>query len=88
MENLKLTSIRLSKSVLARANEIAKVVKYYSTSDVIRLAIWVGLKFMKPGVIIVLMQMKLRESVNATKYSAGDVLQSIGDSLENLKSLE
>lgn len=79
MEVLKLTSIRLSKSALAQAAILGRALGYWKTSDVIRVAIWVGLKFMKPGVIHLFLHMMLEEEVKGIKYSAKDVLRTAGE---------
>lgn len=88
MEILKLTSIRLSKSALARANELGRSIGYYRTSDVLRVAIWLGLKFIKPGVLHEFLQMMWQEESNGADYCAADVLRAAGEKLENIKSLE
>lgn len=88
MEILKLTSIRLSKSALARANQLGRSIGYYKTSDVLRIAIWLGLKFLTPVVLQKFMLMMCQEEINGTEYSAGDILRTIGELLENHKSLE
>lgn len=88
MEILKLTSIRLSKSALSQANQLSRSLGYWRTSDVLRVAIWIGLKFIKPGVLHELLQMMWQEEVNGANYSPRDVLRTAGESLENLKSLE
>lgn len=79
MEVLKLTSVRLSKSALAQAAVLGKHLGYYRTSDVIRVAIWVGLKFMKPGVLHEYLQMMWEEEEKGIKYSARDVLRTAGE---------
>lgn len=88
MEILKLTSIRLSKSVLAKAAAIADTLGIYQSSNVIRLAIWVGLKVVKPGVLHILCHMMWEEEEKGIVYSVDDVLRAAGVKLENLKSLE
>lgn len=88
MENLKLTSIRLSKSALASAKELARTTEYYRPSDILRVAIWLGLKFLKPGVLHKFMHMIWEEEVNGADYCAADVLRTAVDSFKNLKSLE
>lgn len=88
MEVLKLTSIRLSKSALAQAAILGRNLGYWKTSDIIRVAIWVGLKFMKPGVLHQYLQMMWQEENNAVSYSLEDVLRTAGVKLENLKNVE
>lgn len=76
MEVLKLTSVRLSKSALANAAKLGRELGYYSTSEIIRVAVWIGLKFMKPGVIHQLLDMMWEEEEKGIKYSAKDVLRT------------
>lgn len=88
MEVLKLTSIRLSKSALSHANQLAKSLGYYRSSDVIRIAIWIGLKFLKPGVVQEFLKMMWEEEEHFAYYDAQDVLRAAGIELENLKNQE
>lgn len=88
MEVLKLTSIRLSESVLKEAKELGKNLGYYRTSDMLRVAIWVGLKFMKPGVLHVFLRMMWQEEINNAQYNAWDVLRAAGEKLEKPESSE
>lgn len=76
MEILKLTSIRLPKSALSRAAGLARSLGYYKTSDVIRLAIWVGFKILKPGVLQKLMQMMWQEETRGVCFTLEDVLHT------------
>ena len=85
MEILKLTSIRLSKSVLAQANELGHLLGYWKTSDVLRVAIWVGLKILNPGVLRELLHMMWEEEALGKHYSTMDVLRTAVKELENLK---
>lgn len=86
MEILKLTSIRLSKSSLSVANALAKKLGYYRSSEVLRVAIWVGLKALKPGVMRSLLHMMWEEEEGFAYYGLEDVLRAAGIELENLKS--
>lgn len=79
MEVLKLTSIRLSKSALSRAEGLAHSLGYYKTSDVIRLAIWVGFKVLKPGVLQKLMQMMWKEETRGVYFTIEDVIHTAGE---------
>ncbi len=88
MEILKLTSIRLSKSSLSQAAALGRGLGCFRQSDVLRVAIWIGLKFLKPGVIHEFMHMMWQEEVNGAEYCAADVLRTAGEMLENHKSLE
>lgn len=78
MEVLKVTSIRLPKAYLEAASKISKGFKYYYTSDVLRIAIWVGLKFMKPGVLHQLQNMVWKEEIGLKSYTIEDVLRTAG----------
>ena len=86
MENLKLTSIRLSKTTLAKANAIGHSFGYYQTSYVLRLAIWLGLKMFKPGVLRKLSHMMWEEEELGACYTLEDVLRAAELMLENHKS--
>lgn len=78
MEILKLTSIRLSKSALAKAAAIASTRGYYQSSNIIRLALWVGLKVVKPGVLQTLFHMMWLEEEKGEDYTLEDVLRAAG----------
>lgn len=79
MEVLKLTSVRLSKSALANAAKLGRELGYYRTSEIIRLAVWIGLKFMKPGVIHQLLDMMWKEKLGWKSYSPRDILRTAGE---------
>lgn len=76
MDILKLTSIRLSKASLSQAAELGKRLGYYQSSHIIRLAIWVGLKVLRPGVILDLTRMMGKEELEKAHYSLEDVLRA------------
>ena len=78
MENLKLTSIRLSKNALAKANEIARAFGYYQSSHIIRIALWVGLKVIRPGVLPKLIYMMWEEEDLGVEHSLEDVMRAAG----------
>lgn len=48
MENLKMYSLRVEPEFLKKADNVAESLSYHTRSDVLRLAIWVGLKFINP----------------------------------------
>lgn len=79
MEILKLTSIRLTKSALSQAAGLAHSLGYYKTSDVIRLAIWVGFKVLKPGVLQKLMTMMWKEESRGVYFTIDDVIRTAGE---------
>ena len=78
MENLKLTSIRLSKESLSKAADLGNRLGYHQSSYIIRLAIWVGLKVLRPGVIHTLLHMMWEEERNGKEYSLEDVIRAAG----------
>lgn len=86
MEVLKLTSIRLSKSALAKAYALSRELGFYQSSHVIRIAIWVGLKVLTPGVLHRLSMMMWDEEDKGRNFSLEDVLRAADVLLENPKS--
>lgn len=86
MEILKLISIRVSELTLDKAKAFADNLRYYSTSDVLRVAIWIGLKFLKPGILHVFLEMMWQEEINKATYTPRDVIHAAGEELEKLKS--
>lgn len=78
MECLKLTSIRLSKDSLDKASKLGRELGYYKTSDVLRVAIWLGLKFLKPGVLHKYLDMMWKEELGWYHFSLVDVLRTAG----------
>ena len=78
MEKLKLTSIRLSKASLSKAADLGRRLGYYQSSYVIRLAIWIGLKVLRPGVMHTLLHMMWEEEANGKEYSLEDVIRAAG----------
>ena len=85
MEYLKLTSIRLPKEYLVAADKLTDNLGYYKRSLILRVAIWVGLKFIKPGVLHKLLEMMWEEEIGRKSYSLEDVLRTAGtlDSVEH-----
>ena len=79
MEILKLISIRLSKSSIDKAKVIASSVGYYGASEVLRVAIWLGLKCITPGVLHKLLHMKWVEEEIGVYYTLEDVIKTVGD---------
>ena len=76
MEPLKLTSIRLERQSLEQANDIAKEHLYYSSSDVIRTALWVGLKIVNSRNLPRLSYLHWDEDAHGAHYGPGDVLHT------------
>lgn len=78
MKVLKLTSIRLPKAYLEAASKVGRDFGYYQTSQVLRVAIWLGLKFIKPGVLRKLLDMMWEEEENSKHFTLEDVLRTAG----------
>lgn len=78
MEVLKLTSIRLSKAALDAASKLGRDLGYYRTSDVLRVAIWLGLKFIRPGVLHELLHMMWVEETEHKSFTLEHVLRTAG----------
>lgn len=78
MECLKLTSIRLSKASLNKASELARTLGYYQTAQVIRIAIWIGLKCITPGVLFKLSHLMWEEEERDRSVTLEDVLHTAG----------
>ena len=78
MEILKLTSIRLSKDSLAAAAKLGRDFGYNSSSEVLRVAIWLGLKLISPGVLRQLLRMKWEEEMSMKSFTLEDVLRTAG----------
>lgn len=85
METLKLTSIRLEKSSLEQANRIAKEFGYYQSSNVIRAALWVGLKIVNSNNLRRLSQLKYLEEDGLAYYRIEDVIQATGQNNEGAR---
>lgn len=78
MEKLKLTSVRLPESSLASASELSTGFWHYTSSDIIRIAIWVGLKVLYLGTICKLARMMYEEEKTGKRYTLEDVLRTAG----------
>lgn len=78
MEKLKLTSIRLSVETLDRAERLSWDSEFYTTSDILRIAIWIGLKFMHSGIISKLLIMMSKEELGKEIVTLEDVLHTAG----------
>lgn len=79
MEVLKLISIRLSKASIGKAREIGNSVGYYRGSDVLRVAIWIGLKCITPGVLHRYLHMMWEEEERGKYYTIEDVIRTAGE---------
>ena len=78
MSKLKLTSIRVSTESLDSAHALSKQMNYYSPSDVLRLAMWVGLKVITPSCASKLMGMMWKEEAELDIITLESVLRTAG----------
>lgn len=78
MEKLKLTSVRLSKGTLDSASKLSNAENYLCTSDILRIAIWLGLKLMRAGVLLQLQHMMAQEETGWKSYTLEEVLRILG----------
>ena len=76
MEKLKLTSIRLDRQSLEQANRIGREYNHYMSSDVIRTALWAGLKIVNSRNLILLSHLHWDEYANGARYKLEDVIQA------------
>lgn len=85
METLKLTSIRLEKRSLEQANRIAKEFHCYMTSDVIRTALWVGLKIVNSRNYAKLSHLHWDEEDHGVLHELEDVLRAAAQNKEGAR---
>lgn len=85
MEPLKLTAIRLDKQSLEQANILAKEYHYYLGSDVIRTAIWVGLKIVNSRNLPRLSHLHWDEDAHGARYGLEDVLHAAAQNNEGAR---
>lgn len=78
MSKLKLTSIRVSTDSLDSAHYLSKQMNYYSPSDVLRLAMWVGLKVITPKCATKLMGAMWKEEADLDIITLEHVLRTAG----------
>lgn len=78
MSNLKLTSIRVSTESLDSAHALAKQLGYYNPSDVLRLAMWIGLKVVTNRCASNLFSMMWKEEAGLDIITTADVLRTAG----------
>lgn len=88
MSELKIVSLRLESDSLKWADKMAFDLNYYSRSDIIRLAIWVGEKVISSRQVPILTKLKWDEECRGASVLLEDVLHAAGVELENLKRLE
>lgn len=88
MDELKLCSLRLEIVSLEWADQVAFNSSYWSRSDVLRLAIWVGSKIITPHHLHDIAVLKWNEDFKGTSVTLENVLRTVGIELENLKSQE
>lgn len=85
METLKLTSIRLDRQSLEQANNIAKEYRYYSGSDVIRTALWAGLKIVNSHNLPRLSTLHWDEDAHGAHYGLEDVIRTAAQNKEGAR---
>lgn len=78
MENLKLTSIRISVASLDAAHNLSRQLTYYNPSDVLRLAMWIGLKVMSPNCMSALISKMFDDEAGFDVVTLEDVLRTAG----------
>lgn len=78
MEILKLTSIRVPNEYLVAADKLGGNLGYYRRSLILRVAIWLGLKLIKPGVIRRYLDMMWKEELGQGNFTLEDVLHAAG----------
>lgn len=83
MAKLKLTSIRIPESSLDSASELSTGFWHFTSSDIIRIAIWVGLKVLYLGTISQLAKMMWEEETKGKCFTLEDVLRTAGVLKEN-----
>lgn len=85
METLKLTSIRLEIQSIEQANNIAKDFHYYSSSDVIRTALWAGLKIVNSHNLPRLSKLHWDEDAHGVHHGLEDVLRAAAQNNEGAR---
>lgn len=88
MSELKIVSLRLESDSLQWADKMASDLHYYSRSDIIRLAIWVGTKVIISSKVSELNVLRWVEEFKGINVSLENVLHTAGVELEDLKRLE
>lgn len=88
MEEKKIYSLRLDSETLEWANKIASRHYPFTRSDVIRLAIWIGMKVITSRHLSDLIRLKYHEEFMEFGVTLEGVLRSAGFELENLKKEE
>lgn len=86
MDVLKVYSVRLESGLVGRIEKIANDSIYWSRSDVMRLAMWIGEKVIDCRHLPELQKLWWQESFNNCSVSIEDVLRAAATTLENLKS--
>lgn len=88
MSVLKVYSLRLESAMIDRADDVAGQLSFWSRSEIIRLAIWIGQKVVEPRVVGALHRLWWQEQFKGTNVTLEDVIRTAGIELENLKSQE
>ena len=84
MENLKLTTIRLDRDSLKKADKLVFQMRYYDRSSVIRLALWVGLKIVNSQNIHKLVKIYIEEEDTNDNVDSSDVIRTAGITKDEL----
>lgn len=85
METLKLMSIRLDRRSLEQADKIVKCRQCYHQSDVLRLAIWAGLKIVNANNLYRLSRLQCDEEYDGVHHELDDVLRTAAQNNEGAR---
>lgn len=88
MSELKMCSLRLESDSLDWADKLANNADYWTRSDIIRLAIWVGAKVITSRHLSELNRLRWEEEFREFDVALEDVLRTAGFTLENLKKVK
>lgn len=88
MSELKMCSLRLESDSLEWADKLANNAGYWTRSDIIRLAIWVGAKVITSRHLSELNRLRWEEEFREFDVALEDVLRTAGFTLENLKKVK
>lgn len=88
MDELKIFSMRVESETLEWADKIVNRSGFWTRSDVIRLAIWIGKKVITSRHLEELVRLKVHEDYRDFEVPLEDVLRTAGFTLENLKKVK
>lgn len=86
MERFDFTVVRFSKETLDKAEQLSSSSCVYPAEDIIRIAAWLGLKFMKVDKIQDLLIMEFREREGVELFTPEDILLAVGNLKEDKQS--